>query len=427
MVDLRRVCAGLLIAALCGSCATTRLPPVSSAGAAFKPERDEARLWQQARAEETKLLESVRVYQDPLLADYLAGVVVRLNPPGMAANPQIAYRVTVLEDPTLNAFAFPTGSLYLHTGILARMENESQLATVLGHEMSHVEGRHLLRHQRSLRNKQIALIGASVVGAAVLAGEEGRAVSQGKYGKAARTRVLSDVLLGLGLQLAFVAAVNGYGRDLEREADEGGFAKLGAAGYDPREAPKVYQALLSDHGDSRKAEAFFFGSHPRLTERIAAANRFATTQPGPASPAPGDEFARRMRPVIRDDARLNLALGRLDLAEHQLGRVLALMPADPEAHHLSGLLQLQRADAASDPGVRRERRVAAAAAFREAIRIDPNRADPHREVGLLAYGDGDHAAACAEFRQYLELAPQAADAQRIRDYELELRADGRCR
>ncbi len=410
-------------------CARTHIPPISSTGAAFRPDRDEARLWEDSRGEETKLREKARIYQDPLLVNYLDGVVARLNPPGMAANPAVSYRVTVLEDPTLNAFAYPNGAIYVHTGLLARMESEDELATVLGHEMTHVEERHMLRYQRSVQNRQIGFAVAAVAGAVIVAGAEGHAVERGDYAKAAQIRVLSDLLVGLGLQLAIIAAVNGYGRDLEREADDGGFRKMRAAGYDVRESPIVYETLLEDHGDTGRAEAFFFGSHPRLAERIEAAKAEAAKEPSvPPSARAGDrdEFARRIRPVIRDDARLNIEMGRLGLAQDELDRVTKMMPSDPETHYLKGRLKLERSEAEKEPDGRRRLRAEAMASFREAIRLDPNRPPSHREVGLLAYGDGDFATACVAFRQYLEIDPRADDAQRVRDYLLELERDHRC-
>lgn len=413
------------------SCATTNVPPISSTGAAFRPEKDEKRLWEASRVEEEKLLTKARVYDDPLLTDYLQGVVNRLNPPQMAANPEISYKVAVLEDPTLNAFAFPHGSLYVHTGLLARMQNEDQLATVLGHEMTHVEDRHMLRYQRSARNKQIGFGIAALTAAVIIAGEEGRAYEHGDYAKGAQIGVLSQILVGLGLQLAFIAAVNGYGRDLEREADEGGFQKMSLAGYDTREAPQVYSLLLEDHGDQGKAEAFFFGSHPRLAERINSAREWNATHPrgGPrtVSDADAQAFAFRMRPVVRDDARLNIELNRLGVAQDELDRVLKLMPGDPQAQLLLGRLRLRQADAAKDPGTRREYEDEARAALEEALRLDPDQAGAHRDLGLLSHRLNDKAAACAHFRRYLELAPQAEDAGKIRDYIVELQQTGACK
>jgi predicted Zn-dependent protease len=352
----------------------------------------------------------------------------------MAANREVRYRVAVVEDPTLNAFAYPHGSLYVHTGLLARMENEAQLATVLGHEMTHVENRHMLRHHRAARNRQLALTAVAVAAAVVVAGEAGEAVEQANYSRAMRIELLADVLVGLGLQLAFIASVNGYGRGLEDEADRGGFVKLAAAGYDPAEAPKVYQALMAERGDSGKLESFFFGSHPQLALRIENAKSWMATHPGPggteagAAPSLGDEerFARRIRPVVRDDARLNLELGRLELAEAELEQVLSWMPENPEAWFLRARLRLAQADAEPEPEAKAARVAEAKDALHEAVRLDPDRPAPHRELGLLLYREGEMRGACRELGHYLELAPEAEDAERVRDYVVELRRDAVC-
>ena len=425
-----RLVAVLTLLALLGACKTTLLPPISSVGSEFEPFKDERRLWDRARDEETKLRGNVALYPDPLLEDYLAEVIGRLIVPGMAANPEVNYRVAVIEDPTLNAFAYPHGSLFVHTGLLARLENEDQLATVLGHEMAHVEGRHMLRHQRHARNQQIGLSVAAITAAVIIAGEQGDAYRAGKYGKAARIDILSDIFVGLGLQLAFLAAVNGYGRDLERTADQGAFDRMAAAGYDLDESPAVYRALMEEHGDSGKTEAFFFGSHPQLAARVESAEQFLADSPdaGGSGSRAGDpeRFARRIRPVIRDDARLNIEMGRLALAEEQLIRVLGMMPDDPESHLLMGRLRLAQAENEKDLDRVQELRAEAADAFRESIRLDPDRPLPHRELGLLAYRAEDFGTACVQFRQYVELDSRAEDAARIRDYVLELEREDHC-
>ena len=288
----------LLAQGLVGGCTTSRLPPVSAAGSQFQPLPDERDLWARSRAEEERLLGEVTVYDDPLLVDYLEEIVHRLNPPAMAANPEIRYRVTVIEDPTLNAFAYPHGSIFVHTGLLARMESEGELATVFGHEMSHVEGRHMLRFQRAARNRQIGLTVAAVTASVILAGEEADAYHHGHFIHGLRVGILSDLLVGLGLQLAVLAAINGYGRDLELEADQGGFAKLAAAGYDPQAAPGVYEALLEDHGEGPSpAEAFFFGSHPKLVNRLESARAWAASQ-APAGERSGAGADAAARPVV---------------------------------------------------------------------------------------------------------------------------------
>jgi predicted Zn-dependent protease len=411
------------------SCASTQLPPISSQGRSFAPLRDEVALWEQSRAEEQKLLGDVKLYGDPGLEAYLEEVVGRLNPPAMASNPAVHYKVRVIEDPTLNAFAYPHGSIYVHTGLLARMEDEDELATVLGHEMTHVEYRHMLRYQRSAHNKAVGLSVAAITAAVILAVAEGDAADHGHWATAEALDVFGNLMVGLGLQLAFQASVNGYGRGLEEEADMGGFGKLAAAGYDLHEAPKVYQALLDDLGEPRKAEAFFFGSHPRLSERIAVTRQYVAQHPGAAAAADRadreDAFARHIRPVVRDDARLNIEMGRLTLAEAELKKAREWMPSDPETHFLRGRLRLTQATGKSPEearGLRRE----AEDAFRKSIELDPGRPAAHRELGLLLREREDLRGACVQLRRYQKLAPEAEDMEQIEDAVAALERGGGC-
>ena len=414
------------------SCVSTQLPPISSQGSSFKPLRDEATLWEESRDEEQQLLDKVRLYDDPFLESYLEQMVDRLNPPGMAANRELRYKVRVVEDPALNAFAYPHGSIYVHTGLLARMENEDELATVLAHEMTHVENRHMLRYHRSERNKGVGIAVAAVAAAVILANAEGDALSDGDWGKAAALDALGEVIIGLGLQLAFTASVSGYGRGLEAEADEGGFRKVAAAGYDLRQAPKVYQILLDDGGEPKRMEAFFFGSHPRLSERVEESKRYLAGHPMPAAFRPeraddADAFARRLRRVVRDDARLNIGMGRFKLAESELDRARALMPEDPETHFLKGRLRLAQAAADPSPSSQRQLRHEAEDSFLKAIELDPGRPAAHRELGLLLYERKRLADACVQLRRYAELAPEAEDVDHVQDYVLEMQQDGHCR
>jgi predicted Zn-dependent protease len=423
------------LAAFSLSCVSTQLPPISQSGPRFRPLADERALWQESRDEEEKLLGSVQLYQDPLLEAYLEEIVGRLNPRGMASNPEIRYRVRVIEDPTLNAFAYPHGSLYVHTGLLARMENEDQLATVLGHEMTHVENRHMVRYQRSQRNKLIGLTIAAVAAAVVLSELESDALSDGDWVKATNIDFFGELIVSLGLQLAFLASVNGYGRGLELEADVGGFAKLSAAGYDLAQAPRVYELLMEERGDPRRAEAFFFGSHPRLAERLQNTRGYLASHPRPVTAAAGaaiadDRFARRLRSVVRDDARLNLEVGRIGLAAGELDRVSGWMPEDPETRFLVGRLRHKEATVEKDPVRGADLHRQAVESFRAAIRLDDRRPDAHRELGFLLADSGernDRREACRELRRYVDLAPDADDTDRVDDYILELKHDGQCR
>ncbi len=407
----------------------TKIPPISASGAAFQPDKDEKRLWEDSRTEERKFLEKARLYDDPLLEDYLNTVASRLEPEGLAAQDHIAVSVKVLEDPSLNAFAFPHGTIYVHTGLIARLENEDQIAGVLAHEMTHVENRHMLRYRRSMRNRQIGFMIAAIAGSVWAASEAGHEVREGHYGKAARIGQVADILLGLGLQLAFIAAINGYGRDLEREADEGAFEKMGMYGYNPAQMENVYALLMDDHGDGTKLETFFFGSHPQLKERIDNTRNYLSMHPEleevkPAVHVDPEEFQRRVRPVLKDDALINIEAGRFGIAEAELKRAIVILPSDPVAHYLLGVLCTKKADVKKDEAGSLKQQ--AIHCFRDAAELDENYAEPHRELGLAAHRDGDYTAACEEFTIYTKLAPNASDVGRMKDYILELENSGYC-
>jgi len=330
-----------------------------------------------------------------------------------------------MSDPTLNAFAMPNGRLYVHSGLLSRLDNEAQLAMILGHEMTHVTSRHALRFTRDATNKQIlftVLAVAASIGVAVASGSRAKS---GDYVGAAVLSQTANAILGIGLQLAAIAAINGYGRDLEREADQGGMEKLVRAGYDPNEAPKVFQLLLSESKDRGSLETFFFGSHPKLQERITTTTELVNTQYAAAAAAAdrvktSEEFGLRMRTVVRENALLDIRAGRFKLAQAQLDRVAAITPKDPTLHLYYGdlyRLQSQRARGAADKDDFARK---ALEHYERSADLDPAFPDPFRQLGFLYYQQKDTDRAREAFRKYLALKPDAPDAKRIREYLVEL-------
>ncbi len=393
-------------------------------GKPFRPEADERALWNQAEKEEEKLAKTGKLYEDPLLEEYLAGVAAKVVPPEVHAAGGPAIRISIFRDPTLNAFAMPNGRVYVHTGLLARVENEAQLATILGHELTHVTNRHALKFERDARNKQILFTLAGIaasLGVAVAAGQQTR---QGNYVSAEVLRATSAIFLGLGLQLAFIAAVNGFGRDLEREADTEAMDRMVKAGYDPREAPKVFELLKKDHGDPGALENFFFGNHPQLEERIRTTQEQLRTKYAGLDSSRlvtnTEEFPLRMRVVVRENAALDIRAGRFGLAKDQLDRVLAMAPKDPVTHLYYGdlyRLQAQRAKRTEDkaPLIQQAREE-----YERAAALDPTYPDPFRQLGFLYYQSKDTDKAKEAFHKYLALKPDASDARRIKEYLAEL-------
>src|SRR4029453_9215785 len=173
---------------------------------AIPSEVDKQTLRDQADREEERLLRTGKVHEEPLLDEYLTAVTASLMP-GADATP---VRITVLRDVAPGAFVLPNGRLFVHTGLLARLDNEAQLAVILARQTVHLSERHALRVARD--------------------GSE----------TAPSTAAL---FLVQGLRLPYLRAFTGYGRDLERDTDAQSLARAMQAGYDPREAPRAFERL----------------------------------------------------------------------------------------------------------------------------------------------------------------------------------------
>src|SRR5439155_6179255 len=227
----------------------------------------------------------------------------------------------------------------------------------------------------------------------------------GNWGGAAARDQPGRMDAGLGLHLAPEAVDRRHVRELEREADEVGLERTVAAGYDPRQGPRVFELLKDDRGDDSRMEIFFFGSHPRLDERIADMKEILSTR---YSGVGGDDrtkdthdFQMRMRVLVRDDAAENLRLGRLGSAEAEIGRVLDLTPNDPVAHYLTGQIAETRAADAQDRAAADSQLDKAFEAYEQATRLDPRYADPYRAIGIIRYKAGEKDGALTAFRRYL--------------------------
>ncbi|MEX2395893.1 MAG: M48 family metalloprotease [Balneolales bacterium] len=153
----------------------------------------------------------------------------------------------VLDNPAINAFALPGGFVYVTRGLMAHLNNEAQLAVVLGHEIGHVAGRHASQRAFNQQIGQIALIGGAVLGQEVfgLPGQE---------------------ILGLGsqaVQLLFLS----YSREHERESDEVGVEYAAKAGYRASEGSEFFRTLQRIGERSGASLPNFLSTHPDPGDR----------------------------------------------------------------------------------------------------------------------------------------------------------------
>lgn len=374
----------LILCSLTAGCLTTSLPPVTKD---FMLKDDEKRLWQQSKEEQSVLNNSGLVYRDNELEDYLNKIARKLQPPEILA--RIPFRIMIIKNPNLNAFAFPNGVIYIHTGILARMDNEAQLATLLAHEMTHCTHRHALRAFRNRKDKAVHL--ATV-----------REDQIGCDGAA-------DLLALLG-STGCMAAVTGYSRDLETEADMVGIRLVVQAGYDPNEAPKLFEHLTKELAEEKTREPFFFGTHPKLRDRIENYENFLNTryQGRKAGNKNTEVFLTKLHKVILDNAFLDLKAGRFSTAQRGAKKYLRIKPNDPRAYYLLGEISRQR---------KKQNDVDRAKAYyKKALSIEPSYPAPLRAIGLLYYKEGKKTLAKRSFESYLSLSPHAPDKAYIEQY-----------
>ena len=162
------------------------------------------------------ILAQMGVYPDEEVQRYVAALGREMA--AMSERPHLPWTFTVIDDPTVNAFALPGGFIYVTRGIMTHLNTEAELVGVLGHEIGHVTARH---GASRMSKAQLATVG---LGVGMVLSEEFR-----HFGDLAQQ----------GLGLLFLK----YSRDDERQADDLGFRYMANGGWDARQMPEVFGVL----------------------------------------------------------------------------------------------------------------------------------------------------------------------------------------
>lgn len=350
---------------------------------------------------EKRLSTSGLLYGRAELDAYLQGVADALVRP----EDREPIRLKAIKGPWPNAFVLPNGASYVTTGMLDMLDNEAQLACVLGHEMTHLVEQHALSEMRAQRTRE----GWSTA-LAVLIGAVGAYYGGGQAGAA-----LADITASAG-QLWTLSAVSGYSRDNEREADRAGFERIVAAGYDTTQAPVVFEQLLARTPDEAKGARPYFATHPKLEERITSFRELASARPD-ASPGKveADRYFAAIGELPIDQALLLIHAEQPALAQLSIDRYLARHPDSARAHFVAG--EMWRARPGEAGAIDN-----ALAAYGRAAALPGTPPDALRNKGLLHRERGESPLAREAFEKYLALDPQAVDAGIVRLYLQELSA-----
>jgi predicted Zn-dependent protease len=342
---------------------------------------DEGGLWAAMDREERVLRRSPLVVRDERLHRYVQDIACRL-----AGEHCPDIRVMIVRTPLFNASMAPNGAMQVWTGLLLRMENEAQLAAVIGHEIGHYVQRHSVDRLRDIKAK--AAVG-QVLGLFGLAGAVG--------------------------QIAVAASTMAYGRDHEREADMVGAELMHRAGYDVGEAARVWANLLreTEARDAPTADRILgtlFATHPAPPERQAALEQTARLLPG--GQAHGAAYAGRIGGFVGEWLHDEVKRG-------QYAEALVLLSRHLDRGFMPELMAYHRGEVYRLRGQAGDQDLALAD-----YRLAAGSGNPHppafRGIGLILRQRGERAEAATALSRYLQLAPDAPDTEFIKAYVAEL-------
>lgn len=341
---------------------------------------DEGGLWALMDREESRLRRSPFALRDKGLTQYLQQVACKL---GGVHCPDV--RVHVVRTPLFNASMAPNGMMQVWTGLLLRLDNESQLAAVLGHEMGHYLERHTVERLRDAKGR---LAFAQFLG-------------------------LFGVVGAIG-QLGMLAGSFAYSREHETRADRLGVRLMRQAGYDARQAARVWDNLVGEievtGGKEAAKRSPMMATHPPVESRRDALLALAGEDGGQVGEA---DFQRAIAPWRLDWLLDEVRRGQYEESLILFDRLLTRSPTDAQVRFARG--EVRRLRAGPDDLAQAVEDLSAAALHDSAPALT------FRSLGLAHRQRQEQPAAALAFERYLARAPDATDAALIRHSILELK------
>ncbi len=226
-----------------------------------------------------QIVAEMGLYDDKALQQYVSDIGQKMA--AASERPNLPWKFTVVDSPVINAFALPGGFIYLTRGIMPFLNDEAELAGVLGHEIGHVTARHSARQYSRATGAQLGLIVGSIF------------VPQAQqFGGLAET----------GLGLLFLR----YGRDDERQADALGTRYTARTGWNPAGVAGMLNTLdrIGQASEDGRGVPNWLATHPPpedRVERVQAAIEAARAEHPNASAEDRDGFLRRIDGLIYGD------------------------------------------------------------------------------------------------------------------------------
>jgi predicted Zn-dependent protease len=355
-----------------------KVPPRFSRPAA---DTDEGGLWGIMDREEMRLKRSPLAIQDKGLKTYLSDLLCKLSD---GHCPDI--RVHPVRVPHFNALMAPNGMMLLWSGLMLRVENEAQLVAILGHELGHYLERHQVEQLRAAKDRAVLSTMVGFIG-------------------------------GVGTfvgQIGLLANMFAFSREHEARADRMGMRLMRHAGYDGREAAAVWDNLLAElqvtGGKNVGNRGDLFETHPTTAGRRDELLQLAGNAGGMTG---AESYRKAIAPLRFGWLQDEVKRGQYEESVLLFDRMLRKDDKDADVLYARGEVFRLR-----DDGGDAEK---ALADLDRASRLAKPPAETFRSLGLVHKQRRDRAAAAQAFETYLARAPEAADAEMVRSYLVELK------
>lgn len=337
------------------------------------------------------------VIQDARLNQYINKVGQELA--ATSHRPQMPFTFRGVNAAYINAYAFPGGSIATTRGILVELENEAELAALLGHEIGHVCARHTAEQQSKGVLANILVAGASI------------ATSAAGYGSAA------GLVQDLG-GLSAGALLASYSRDNEREADALGMQYMVRTGYNPDGMVGLMEILLENSKHKPSAIELMFATHPMSDERFATARDAVQNIPVEQQnyPVHRERYMdytaglRKLKPTITALQKGNAAMGKknYNTAKQEFDKALKASPNDYAA-----LLMMAKCQYAMKKTDKAEQFAA------KATQVYPREAQAHVVTAVIAIQNKHFDRALNHLDQYDSILPGNVEVTFYKGYSFE--------
>lgn len=442
----------LTVAVLCVCIAFTAMPPAAIGQKKtapiestppplrddFKFEKVDLELLGQVDLLDRRFERDGMVFEDAATSAYLTRIGQTLIPKDLVIE-KVVWKFRALRDPQPNSFALPNGSIYITTGLLSLLDNESQLAAVLAHEMTHVLRRHQYVQNRSNRGKYLTMNVIAAIGAFAPGGIAGAVIS----------------IAAAIAPFVVMATMSGYSRDLEREADKRAIDMMISAEYPPEEEIGMLKLLSKDIEGEQIS--LFYNDRPSIAERINYLSTYLGTRADNVTPQmelnrEKTRYFQQMEPVMRHNVDLAINAARFRSAVFFAERLVEFHPESsenvflaaeafrtlgPRNTELSGevlsngdkkdlakkrlkqtLDEEEKALTATPAGQQnwKTHQEMAETYYLKALSLDGPVPQAHRGLGMLYEKLGRTSEALAQYEKYLEIVPSAFDRERIQKH-----------